>query len=192
MQWVPNTLTASRIVLLVPLMWLLTSASDPYSHQLAFGLFVLASLTDGLDGWAARRLNCVSNLGIFFDPLADKVFANVLLVFLACHYPTWIPLWLILLILAREFAVQGFRSMAPCVGIVIKTDLLSKWKLIFQLGAAGAVLLGLGWNSYVDVLKPIASMSLVLALVTGYVSMIQIFRNNLDLWSRPSKKMEIR
>jgi CDP-diacylglycerol--glycerol-3-phosphate 3-phosphatidyltransferase len=192
MQWLPNALTLSRLVLLIPVMWLLGGAQNGYSYQVAFGLFLLASLTDALDGWAARRLGCVSNLGVFLDPLADKVFANVLLVFLACHYPRWVPLWLVLLLLAREFAVQGFRSMAPCVGVVIRTEMTSKLKLVFQLLAAGAVLAGLGWDGAKVILQPLAWSSLGLALASGYLSMASIFRNNLDLWTRPARDMEIR
>jgi CDP-diacylglycerol--glycerol-3-phosphate 3-phosphatidyltransferase len=192
MRWLPNVLTASRLVLLLPVMILLATAQDASSYRLAFGLFLVAALTDTLDGWAARRLQCVSNIGTFFDPLVDKVMANVLLVFLACRYPDWIPLWMVLLLLAREFAVQGFRSMAPCVGVVIRTEMLSKLKLVFQLVAAGALLAGLGWQGLAGIARPIAWTSLTLALASGYVSMIVIFRRNADLWSRPALEMEQR
>jgi CDP-diacylglycerol--glycerol-3-phosphate 3-phosphatidyltransferase len=173
-------------------MWLLAAGQGASYPRLAFGLFLLASLTDTLDGWAARRFGCVSNLGTFFDPLVDKVFANVLLVFLACRYPAWIPLWMVLLLLAREFAVQGFRSMAPCVGVVIRTEMLSKLKLVFQLTAAGITLAGLGWELPAAILQPLARASLALALTAAAVSMIMLFRNNADLWSRPALEMEVR
>lgn len=192
MHWLPNALTLSRLVLLVPLMWLLAVAQGASSYRLAFALFLLASLTDTLDGWAARRLGCVSNPGIFLDPLADKIFANVLLVFLACYFPRWIPLWMVLLLLAREFAVQGFRSMAPCVGVVIRTERLSKLKLVFQLLAAGVVLAGLGWPGREAFLRPLALAGLTLALLAGYVSMLTIFHNNRDLWRRTALDMEVR
>jgi CDP-diacylglycerol--glycerol-3-phosphate 3-phosphatidyltransferase len=192
MRWLPHVLTASRLLLLIPVMLLLVTARDPGSYRLAFGLFLVAALTDTLDGWAARRLGCVSNIGTFFDPLVDKVMANVLLVFLACRYPDWIALWMVLLLLAREFAVQGFRSMAPCVGVVIRTDMLSKLKLVFQLVAAGALLAGLGWPGLAGIAKPLAWTSLALALASGYVSMILIFLRNSDLWSRPARDMEQR
>jgi CDP-diacylglycerol--glycerol-3-phosphate 3-phosphatidyltransferase len=192
MRWLPNVLTASRLVLLLPVMLLLAMASDASSYRLAFGLFLIAALTDTLDGWAARRLQCVSDIGTFFDPLVDKVLANVLLVFLACHYPDWIPLWMVLLLLAREFAVQGFRSMAPCVGVLIRTEMLSKLKLVFQLVAAGALLAGQAWQELAGFAKPVAWTSLALALLSGYASMISIFHRNADLWSRPPLEMEQR
>jgi CDP-diacylglycerol--glycerol-3-phosphate 3-phosphatidyltransferase len=192
MRWLPNVLTASRLVLLLPVMLLLALAQDASSYRLAFALFLIAALTDVLDGWAARRLQCVSDIGTFFDPLVDKVMANVLLVFLACHYPDWIPLWMVLLLLAREFAVQGFRSMAPCVGVVIRTEMLSKLKLVFQLVAAGALLAGHAWQELAGIAKPVAWTSLAFALLSGYVSMIAIFRRNVDLWSRSPLEMEQR
>ncbi|MGJ0515234.1 MAG: CDP-diacylglycerol--glycerol-3-phosphate 3-phosphatidyltransferase [Methylomicrobium sp.] len=192
MTWLPNFLTVSRIILLPPIMGLLSTAENAATYRLAFGLFLVAALTDLADGWAARRLNCVSNVGAFLDPLADKIISNVLLVFLACRYPTWISLWMVLLLLAREFAVQGFRSMAPCLGVVIKTELLSKLKTLFQLIAAGAVLAGLGWKSLAGIAEPVALTGLVLALASGYISMTMIFLRNADLWSRRPLDMEPR
>ncbi|HBG93761.1 MAG TPA: CDP-diacylglycerol--glycerol-3-phosphate 3-phosphatidyltransferase, partial [Chromatiaceae bacterium] len=144
MRWLPNALTLSRLILLLPLM-LLLAVGGTTAAWWALGLFLLASITDFFDGWLARRWNCATNLGVFLDPLADKVFANLLLVYLAAHHPDWVPLWLVLLILAREFAVQGFRSMAPCVGVVISTGQLNKFKLVFQLIACGTAIGGLAW-----------------------------------------------
>jgi CDP-diacylglycerol--glycerol-3-phosphate 3-phosphatidyltransferase len=192
MTWLPNLLTLSRILLLLPVMGLLAAADDAAAYRWAFALFLVAGLTDLVDGWAARRLNCVSNIGAFLDPLADKIMSNVLLVFLACRYPAWIPLWMVLLLLAREFAVQGFRSMAPCLGVVIRTELLSKLKTLFQLIAAGAVIAGLGWESLAGIAGPVALTSLVLALASGYISMTLIFIRNADLWSRRPLNMESR
>jgi CDP-diacylglycerol--glycerol-3-phosphate 3-phosphatidyltransferase len=192
MCWIPNLLTISRLLLLVPVMGLLTFADGPASHWWAFALFLLAALTDALDGWAARRLGCASNVGVFLDPLADKVFANVLLVFLACRAPAWVPLWVVLLILVREFAVQGFRSMAPCLGVVIRTGQMNKLKLVFQLVAAGTALAGFGWEAAAGVLQPATWVALGLALATGYVSMLTLLRDNADLWARPALEMEVR
>jgi len=192
MCWIPNLLTALRILLLLPIMALLANGSDAVSHWLAFALFLLASLTDWWDGWAARRLGCAGNLGIFFDPLADKVFANVLIIYLACYYPDWVPLWVALLLLAREFVVQGFRSMTPCLGVVISTGMVSKLKLVFQLIAAGTALAGLGWPAAEPLLKPLTWLALGLSMGTGLWSMVTLFRDNADLWQRQPLEMERR
>jgi CDP-diacylglycerol--glycerol-3-phosphate 3-phosphatidyltransferase len=192
MKWLPNFLTVLRIILVFPVMILLVSAHEAITYQLVFFLFLTAALTDLLDGWLARHLECVSNVGAFLDPLADKIMSNVLLVFLSCRYPEIIPLWMVLLLLAREFAVQGFRSMAPCMGVVIRTELLSKLKTFFQLMALGSVLIGLGWGSLADIARYVALISLILALVSGYVSMTMIFIRNSDLWSRQPLDMKSR
>lgn len=189
--WIPNLLTLSRALLLVPVLALYQL--DTIAMQtFGFVLFLLASLTDALDGWSARRLNCAGNVGVFLDPLVDKIFANVLLIWFACRYPTWIPLWAALLLLAREFAVQGFRSMAPCLGVVIGTGRLNKWKLVFQLIAVGTAMFGLTWNETAVVLQPATWLALSLAVFAGLWSMLALFWGNRDLWRRQPLKMEIR
>ena len=192
MNRLPNFLTILRVILLIPIMLLLTNAQDATTYQLAFGLFLMAALTDLLDGWAARHLNCVTPLGAFLDPLADKIMSNVLLIFLSCHYPSIIPLWMVLLLLAREFAVQGFRSMAACMGVMIRTELLSKLKTLFQLTAVAAVIISFGWGSFAGIANYIALISLILALTSGYLSMMMLFIRNTDLWSRRPLPMESR
>jgi len=189
--WIPHLLTLSRILLLPPVM-LLLQLDTPAAPWWALGLFLAASLTDALDGWAARRLGCTGNIGIFLDPLADKVFANVLLVYLACQRPDWIPLWAALLLLAREFAVQGFRSMAPCLGVVLRTGQMNKWKLVFQLVAAGTTIGGLAWGAAAFMLQPLTWIATGLALYTGIGSMLVLFRDNRDLWRREPLRMEQR
>ncbi|MCL5270471.1 MAG: CDP-alcohol phosphatidyltransferase family protein [bacterium] len=192
MRWIPNSLTAARLVLLLPIMYLLGRGQDGAAYWAAFGLFLAAGATDFLDGWAARRLGCASNIGIFFDPLVDKIFANVLLVDLMVRHPDWIPPWIILLLLAREFAVQGFRSMAPCKGVVLRTGMPNKLKLVFQLLATGTALAGLGWAAAARPLLVATWLLLGLSLAFGYYSMAQLFWRNRDLWARPAVRMEIR
>jgi len=191
MTWLPNLLTASRLLLLVPIMALLAGGGTAAAWW-ALGLFLIASVTDFLDGWLARRLGCASNLGVFLDPLADKVFANILLVYLACRRPDWVPLWMVLLLLGREFAVQGFRSMAPCVGVVISTGQLNKLKLVFQLTACGTAVGGLAWTQAAPLLQPVTWLALALALGSGLWSMFTLFRDNADLWRRSPILMEQR
>lgn len=193
MNVLANLLTLSRIFLLIPIALLLGwYGNDPQIIRYAFIIFLLASLTDLVDGWVARRFDCVTNLGAFLDPLADKIMTNVLLVFLASRYPDHVPLWMVLLILAREFAVQGFRSMAPCVGVVIRTDLLSKLKTFFQLVCVGSLMVGKGWPVLMWLAEPLSLINLWLALGSGYLSMALIFYRNKDLWSRPSMPMQNR
>ncbi|MET0070583.1 MAG: CDP-diacylglycerol--glycerol-3-phosphate 3-phosphatidyltransferase [Candidatus Thiodiazotropha sp.] len=189
--WLPNALTLSRILFLLPIIALL-EGSTPGARMWGFALFLAASFTDGLDGWFARRYGCESNIGIFLDPLADKIFANLLLLYLASHHPTWIPLWVALLMLAREFAVQGFRSMAPCLGVVLRTGQMNKWKLVFQLIAIGACMVGLAWEQASRPMLIITWLALGLMLFTGIWSMLALFWSNRDLWQRQPLRMELR
>lgn len=191
MTWLPNALTAIRLLLVLPIMALLAWGGAA-AHWWAFGLFLVAALTDYFDGWAARRFDCASNIGLFLDPLADKVFANLLLVYLACRAPDWVPLWMVLPLLGREFAVQGFRSLAPCVGVVISTGQLNKLKLVFQLIACGTALAGLGWSAAAALLQPLTWLALALALAAGLWSMYTLFRDHADLWRRTPLVMEQR
>lgn len=189
--WLPNMLTISRIVLLLPVMALL-EAPTPGAYLWGFVLFLVACVSDGLDGWSARRFDCESNVGIFLDPLADKIFANLLLLYLANRHPHWIPLWVALLILAREFAVQGFRSMAPCLGVVLRTGRMNKWKFVFQLIAIGACMVGVRWEMAAAGLLIFTWIALGLMLITGLWSMITLFWSNRDLWRRGPLQMELR
>lgn len=189
--WLPNALTLSRVVILLPVM-LLLEAATPAASWWAFALFLTAGITDGLDGWCARRLGCAGNIGIFLDPLADKIFANLLMLYIASRHPQWVPLWAALLLLAREFAVQGFRSMAPCLGVVLRTGRMNKWKLVFQLIALGAAMVGLAWESAATPLRILTWTALALALFTGLWSMFWLFWSNRDLWRREPVGMELR
>lgn len=191
MTALPNLLTASRLLLILPII-LLLAAGGTTAAWWALGLFLLASATDFFDGWLARRLGCASNLGVFLDPLADKVLANVLLVYLASERPDWVPLWIVLIMLGREFAVQGFRSLAPCVGVVISTGRLNKLKLVFQLIACGTALGGIAWSQAAPVLQPATWAALGLALLAAVWSMMTLFRDNTDLWHRAPVAMEQR
>jgi len=88
--------------------------------------------------------------------------------------------------------VQGFRSMAPCVGVIISTGQMNKLKLVFQLIAAGMTLAGIAWQAAAFLLRPLTWIALGLALVTGLWSMLVLFRDNRDLWQRKPLKMERR
>ncbi len=190
-RWLPNALTLSRIVLLLPILLLLESAST-IALWIAVTLFLVAAITDGFDGWCARRFDTESNIGLFLDPMADKIFANLLTLYIAGSYPQWIPMWAALLLLAREFAVQGFRSMAPCVGVVLRTGQLNKWKLVLQLIAIGAVMVGLAWEAAAIPLRLLTWTAFGLALCAGLGSMLELFWKNRDLWRRKAVEMELR
>ena len=128
----PNKLTLLRIVM-VPFFVgvLLTDCFGDASKRVALGIFIAASLTDMLDGKIARKYNLVTNFGKFMDPLADKLLvcsAMICLVELER-----LPAWIVIVIIAREFIISGFRLIASDNGVVIAASWWGKFKTVFQM-----------------------------------------------------------
>ena len=106
----------------------------------AFGLFVIASLTDLLDGYIARKYHLVTNFGKFMDPLADKLLVGAALICLTAL--GFIPAWMTIVIISREFIISGFRLIAAERGIVIAAGWLGKWKTAVTMVMLAMMLLG--------------------------------------------------
>nr|MBQ8253723.1 CDP-diacylglycerol--glycerol-3-phosphate 3-phosphatidyltransferase [Lachnospiraceae bacterium] len=123
----PNKLTMLRVIM-VPFFvaFLLLTPDYPSFKWVAFGLFVVASLTDMLDGYIARKYHLITNFGKFMDPLADKLLVSAALVCLTAL--GFIPAWMTIVIISREFIISGFRLIAAERGIVIAAGWLGKWK----------------------------------------------------------------
>jgi CDP-diacylglycerol--glycerol-3-phosphate 3-phosphatidyltransferase len=135
----PNTITFTRIALIpafVPL--LLVRDRYDYGSAIAFALFALLSLTDGIDGYVARSRNKITRLGIFLDPLADKLLVTAALVTLVELQE--IAAWVVVLILSREFAVTGLRLIASGEGVVIAAHWLGKLKTVAQIALVLALI----------------------------------------------------
>lgn len=139
----PNYLTLLRI-LIVPLLVvvLLTEVAESYlgisGYALAIAVFLVASLTDILDGHLARRRNQVSDLGKLLDPIADKLLVSAALIVLVEKHLA--PAWAVVVILGREFIITGLRSAAATEGIVIQAQTLGKIKMWAQCVAIVALL----------------------------------------------------
>ena len=128
----PNKLTVVRMVL-VPFFVaaLLLSKTNDSLKWVALALFVIASLTDFADGYIARKYNLVTNFGKFMDPLADKILTisgMICLIELGR-----IPSWIVVIIVAREFIISGFRLVAAENGVVIAANYWGKFKTTFQM-----------------------------------------------------------
>lgn len=128
----PNLLTLLRI-LAIPLVGWLLSNPGPKAAWIAMFVYLAASLTDFLDGWIARRFGLVTPLGKLLDPLADKLLVISALIMLAVldRKPD-IPGWILVVIVGREFAVTGLRSIAAAEGIVLGADATGKAKMLLQ------------------------------------------------------------
>lgn len=129
----PNSLTVSRLVLTAVFVAAFTW-DTPTGYGIALVSFIVAAITDFLDGYFARRLNLVTSLGKLLDPIADKVLTASAFIFLCAHEQRFCPVWVVAVILAREFLVTGLRQIAVEKGKVIAADWSGKWKTGFQIG----------------------------------------------------------
>jgi CDP-diacylglycerol--glycerol-3-phosphate 3-phosphatidyltransferase len=145
MQNVPNLLSFSRILATI-IIFVLVLINTPWAYLIATILFILASLTDFLDGYLARRYKLVSPLGVFLDLTADKVFVATILI--ALVQVALVPAWIVAIIVAREFLVTGLRSMASAKGKVIPAGKWGKQKTLITMIAMSALLLAKGLGAY--------------------------------------------
>lgn len=144
----PNKLTLLRVIMIPFFIFFLLTDTVPYSAWISLGLFCLASFTDFLDGQIARKYNLVTNFGKFMDPLADKLLVcSALICFVELKY---LPSWFVIIIIAREFIISGFRLIASDNGVVIAASWWGKFKTVFQMFTiiSFMVLRGLGENIY--------------------------------------------
>lgn len=146
----PNKITVSRIlliplfliVMLYPFSWgemSLLGTELPVTHFVGALIFILASATDWVDGYFARKYNLVTNLGKFMDPLADKLLVSAALIVLV--QLGMAASWLVILIISREFAVTGLRAILAGEGEIVAANQLGKIKTWTQIVAISALLL---------------------------------------------------
>lgn len=126
----PNMITIGRLFLIPPVLWWMDTA-DPLLCVLSAALFMLAAGLDIIDGWLARRSGLVTVFGKFVDPLADKVMVAAVLVYLAALGR--MPAWLVVVLLTREFYINGLRTLAISEGMVIAANAGGKAKTAFQM-----------------------------------------------------------
>lgn len=126
----PNAITISRLFLTAVFV-AGTAMESALGHWIALVSFVIAAISDFVDGWLARKLGLVTPMGKLLDPLADKVLVCAAFVYLSAR--GYSPVWVTVLIIAREFLVTGLRQIAVEAGQVIAADRLGKWKTGLQL-----------------------------------------------------------
>lgn len=136
---VPNALTLLRIFL-VPLLVVILLTKLPAKEYIALAVFLFAALTDALDGYWARRFKKVTTLGTLLDPIADKLLVSAVLISLVDLQEA--DAWAVCIIISREFAVSGLRSIAATRGIVIAASRLGKWKMVAQVVGISLMILG--------------------------------------------------
>ncbi|MBE7063234.1 MAG: CDP-diacylglycerol--glycerol-3-phosphate 3-phosphatidyltransferase [Ruminococcaceae bacterium] len=157
---IPNKLTVLRMALVPVFMIVYMIEAIPYHTAIAAFIFILASLTDWLDGYLARKNNLVTNFGKFMDPLADKLLVTGALLCLMERGE--VAYWVVMIIIAREFIVSGLRLVAVTKGIVIAAGQLGKLKTVLQLVAIIAAILSIN-KTIVDVLIYLCTLMTVIS-----------------------------
>ena len=167
----PNALTLSRI-LIVPLLVAVLLTQIEGREFIGLGLFLVASLTDFLDGFLARRRKEVTAIGKLLDPAADKILTSA--AFISLVGLGLAPAWMVVVVIAREFAVSSLRSLAAAQDVVLAASFAGKVKTVTQIVAISLLIISDQLGAF-DVLAP---LSLWVALVATLYSGIEYFVRN--------------
>lgn len=167
------------IIMLVPFQWGSVHIGDesiPVAHLTGAVLFIIASTTDWVDGYYARKLNLVTNFGKFLDPLADKLLVSAALITLVQF--DLAPAWMVIIIISREFAVTGLRLVLAGTGEVVAANMLGKIKTWAQIIAVAALLLH---NLPFELVSfPFGDIALWVAVLFTVISGWDYFAKNWD------------
>ena len=170
----PNKLTTFRVIL-IPcfVFFMLAPNMTGINHYIAAAIFIVASLTDLLDGKIARKYNLVTNFGKFMDPLADKLLVCSAMI---CLIQTGqLAAWIVVIIIAREFIISGFRLIASDNGVVIAASYWGKFKTTFQM-----VMICLMIANFPQ-LQILTDIIMWIALILTVVSLIDYLVKNKDV-----------
>ncbi|MBE5756971.1 MAG: CDP-diacylglycerol--glycerol-3-phosphate 3-phosphatidyltransferase [Clostridiales bacterium] len=184
----PNKLTILRLILIPVFVAIYYITVIPFNFVISAGIFVIAALTDFLDGYIARKYNLVTNLGKFLDPIADKILVSTALILLlvplkALALPWWVGI-LVAVILARELLISGFRLVAVDKGIVIAADKIGKVKTFIQDVATVVLIVSFDFDFVLfnlPIIKVIGLALLILATILTIVSGISYLIKNKEV-----------
>ncbi|MDE7248955.1 MAG: CDP-diacylglycerol--glycerol-3-phosphate 3-phosphatidyltransferase [Lachnospiraceae bacterium] len=169
----PNKLTMLRVIMIPFFIVFLLVPITPYDKWIALAIFILASLTDLLDGKIARKYNLVTNFGKFMDPLADKLLVCSALICLI--ELDKIPAWMVIIIIAREFIISGFRLVASDNGVVIAASYWGKFKTTFQMAAVCLLI------ADIAAIHVVTQIILWIAVILTIVSLVDYLVKNKDV-----------
>jgi len=190
----PNSITLTRIFSIPLLMWILGKhfhGADGEKEILASALFIAASITDGIDGYLARKRGQITTLGMLLDPLADKLLIAAAFVTLVQLNPSLVPAWMAVVIIGREFLVSGLRSIAASEGFTIEASDLGKFKMLVQIVSVVAAILDHRWRewpvgSYIFPIHWIAVIAIWFMVFLSLVSAIDYFA---AFWSKIDRQV---
>lgn len=169
----PNKLTILRVIMIPFFIVFLLVPITPYDRWIALAIFIAASVTDLLDGKIARKYNLVTNFGKFMDPLADKLLVCSALICLIELEK--IPAWMVIVIIAREFIISGFRLVASDSGVVIAASYWGKFKTTFQMAAVCLLI------ADIAALQIFTQIVLWVAVILTVVSLVDYLVKNKDV-----------
>ncbi len=176
---IANKLTIIRVVLVPLFVLFLLTDFTPYNRWIAFAIFVIATITDKLDGTIAKKYNMVTNFGKFMDPIADKLLVSSALICLTALGE--IPTWIVLVIIAREFVISGIRLIAADNGVAIAASWWGKLKTISQMAMIIIILMN------IPALNILAQIVMYLSVVLTIVSMIDYIVKNRSVLAMDTK-----
>lgn len=191
----PNSITLSRICSIPLLMWILLSprfnGTGGERELLASLIFIAAAMTDGIDGYLARKHNQITTIGILLDPLADKLLIAAAFITLVQLSPNLVPAWIAVVVIGREFLVTGLRSIAASEGFTIEASELGKLKMVVQIVAVVAVILDHRWHewpvysSYFLPIHWVAYLAIWFMVLVSLISAVDYFA---AFWSKIDRR----
>ncbi|MEO8726251.1 MAG: CDP-diacylglycerol--glycerol-3-phosphate 3-phosphatidyltransferase [Acidobacteriaceae bacterium] len=194
----PNYLTISRILCVPILLWVMLSGYFSSVHGekeiIASLIFILASITDGFDGYLARRRKQITTMGMLLDPLADKLLVSAAFIALVQLNPHVVPAWVAVVIIGREFLVSGLRSIAAGEGFTIEASDLGKFKTVVQIVTVVAAILAHRWDAWYfgPITIPVDLFAHMAVWYTVAVSIISATDYFVGFWSKVEKTATVR
>ena len=176
----PNKLTTLRMFLVPVFAVFLVGGSDNYATRIAACIiFCAASLTDMLDGKIARKYNLITDYGKFMDPLADKLLVCTAMICLMSFGQ--LPAWFLIVIIAREFIISGFRLIAADNGVVIAASYWGKFKTVFQMAMVIVMILKIRVAPFALFFEVLETLLMYIAVILTVVSLIDYLLKNRNV-----------
>jgi len=191
----PNSITLTRICSIPLLIWVLSTnrftSANGEKELLASILFIAASITDGIDGYLARKRGQITTMGMLLDPLADKLLIAAAFITLVQFNPRLVAPWIAVVIIGREFLVSGLRGIAASEGFTIEASDLGKFKMVVQIVSVVAAILAMRW-SYWDLRLIILPITVIARTAIGFMvalSLISAVDYFVGFWSKIDRQV---
>ena len=173
----PNRLTILRVAMIPVFIVFMLWEGIPYSDYIAASIFILACITDFFDGYLARKYNLVTTFGKFMDPLADKLLVCSAMICFVADPRCPMPVWVVIVIIGREFIISGFRLVAAEKGVVIAASYWAKVKTTVQMIMAIVLI----FNFQHPIFEVIDQILIYSALILTLISLVDYIYKNRNV-----------